>query len=164
MPQPHEDMLQSAQDMLDRYDAGSDNLAPLKFMRHAVYTAVFQSFCKAFADATVDNLEHPANNNAWNKAFRMPRHSIFSNAEIRAINHHIDANLVRFMQIGALLKNRRNQANYDYYHTPLYNDVVDEADLARNALDIIDNASDADKAALAQNLLSGRAMFRSPKP
>lgn len=162
MPQPHEDMFRAASDMLERYDARSDNIAPLKLVRHAIYTAVFQSFCKAFADASVNNPEHPANKNAWNKAFRTPRHSVFSNAEIQAISHDIDANLVRFMQIGALLKNKRNQANYDYYHKPLYDDVADEMNLAQNALDIIDNASDADKAILAQHILSGRARFRIP--
>lgn len=162
MPLPYEDMMQTAQDTLERYDAGASNLAPLKLARHAAYTSVFQALCKAFADAHVPNPEHTANKNAWNKAFRMPRHSIFSNTEIRAISHHIDANLIHFLQIGALLKDNRNQANYDYYHTPVYNDVVNEMNLARNALDIIHSASDADKAALAQHLLSSRAIFRHP--
>ena len=142
------------------FDLGSQtgaNAAMLKLAQHAAYTAIHQALCKTFADQEVPNGDHPANKQAWNKAFRFPRHSAFSQKEVRSYGDALTRKLTEFMRIGADLREKRTKANYDYWHNPSPKDVQADILNAEKALSIMDNAPDGDKAALAKALRSNRS-------
>lgn len=130
----------------------ADSRYMLNLAQVASYFAVYSTLCETYANLQVPNKEHPANKQAWNKAYRILSHSVFSERASRIYRPNLTPSLNEFMSIGIFLKLQRNNASYDYWHNPTPQDALNGILLAEKALDIMDNASIADKTTLSSNL------------
>lgn len=120
----------------------------------AAYYAVFRALSEHCADVLIPHKQGAEQYAAWTRFYRAIKHSMFNKGALARHRNELPPDIMRVMTIGAELKMRRADADYDPAHETTALSVLEDAHLAETAITLLEQAPQLHLIITAAHLLT----------